>query len=334
MRKLFKKSLLCLVLSGVLIASMTGCSKKEEVTVDSLFTKAQETSKNTKSVDMTIGLDVDGDFSFGEETSMNIKLKADINSKAEDKKGAYVDGTVNMDMFGMSQEVPVKSYADLSEDGKVISYTYDKDTDSWEKSEDDSTNDMTASLSKMKDLDYSSVYKSLTLAKETETYNNVEAYHVSGDIKGTDLDSVISKLDDSMKESLKDVDLSSIVIGADFYFSTKDSSMIGASFDLAKTDFGKLTSELDKKAEGGTAKGDTVGDDIAREDSTGEPSTTEEPSITEEPATSEEPSSENNGVSFKTCKVEVKINSFDKYTFKVPDEVLNAVNKDEVSEDK
>lgn len=320
MRKLFKKSLLCLALSGVLIASMTGCSKKEEVTVDSLFTKAQETSKNAKSVDMTIGLDVDGDFSFGGDTSMNIKLKADLNSKAEDKKGAYVDGTVNMDMFGMSQEVPVKSYTDLSQDGKVISYTYDKDTDSWEKSEDDSTSDMTASLGKMKDLDYSSVYKSLTLAKETETYNNVEAYHVSGEIKGTDLNSVISKLDDSMKEALKDVDLSSIVVGADFYFSTKDSSMVGVSLDLAKTDFGKLTSELDKKAEGGTAKDDKA-EDTAKDDKA------------EDVIATDEPSSENSGVSFKTCKVEIKINSFDNYTFKVPDEVIDAVNKREVNED-
>lgn len=319
MRKLFKKSLLCLALSGVLIASMTGCSKKEEVTVDSLFTKAQETSKNAKSVDMTIGLDVDGAFSFGGETSMNVKLKADLNSKAEDKKGAYVDGTVNMDMFGMSQEVPVKSYTDLSQDGKVISYTYDKDTDSWEKFEDDSTSDMTASLGKMKDLDYSSVYKSLTLAKETETYNNVEAYHVSGEIKGTDLDSVLSKLDDSMKEALKDVDLSSIVVGADFYFSTKDSSMVGVSLDLAKTDFGKLTSELDKKAED-TAKDDKA-EDTAKDDKA------------EDVIATDEPSSENNGVSFKTCKVEIKINSFDNYTFKVPDEVIDAVNKREVNED-
>ena len=320
MRKLFKKSLLCLALSGVLITSMTGCSKKEEVTVDSLFTKSQEASKNAKSVDMTIGLDVDGAFSFGGETSMNVKLKADLNSKAEDKKGAYVDGTVNMDMFGMSQEVPVKSYTDLSQDGKVISYTYDKDTDSWEKFEDDSTSDMTASLGKMKDLDYSSVYKSLTLAKETETYNNVEAYHVSGEIKGTDLDSVISKLDDSMKEALKDVDLSSIVIGADFYFSTKDSSMVGVSLDLAKTDFGKLTSELDKKAEGGTAKDDKA-EDTAKDDKA------------EDVIATDEPSSENSGVSFKTCKVEIKINSFDNYTFKVPDEVIDAVNKREVNED-
>ena len=269
---------------------------------------------------MTIGLDVDGAFSFGGETSMNVKLKADLNSKAEDKKGAYVDGTVNMDMFGMSQEVPVKSYTDLSQDGKVISYTYDKDTDSWEKFEDDSTSDMTASLGKMKDLDYSSVYKSLTLAKETETYNNVEAYHVSGEIKGTDLDSVISKLDDSMKEALKDVDLSSIVIGADFYFSTKDSSMVGVSLDLAKTDFGKLTSELDKKAEGGTAKDDKA-EDTAKDDKA------------EDVIATDEPSSENSGVSFKTCKVEIKINSFDNYTFKVPDEVINAVNKREVNED-
>lgn len=303
MRKLFKKSLVCLALSGVLVTSMTGCGKKEEVTVDSLFTKAQETSKTAKSIDMTIGLDVDGDLSFGGETSMNIKLKADINSKAEVKKGAYVDGTVNMDMFGMSQEVPVKGYTDFS-GNTVIDYVYDKDTDSWEKSEDDSANDMLASLDDMKDLDFSSIYKSLTLAKETGTYNSVQVYHVSGDIKGTDLSSIISKLDDSVKEKLKDVDLSSIVVGTDFYFSTKDSSMVGVSFDLSKTDFNKLTSELYK-----------VEADITNTD---EQSTTEEPTA----------SSESGGTSFKTCKVEIKINSFDKYTFKVPDEVLNAVKED------
>lgn len=303
MRKLFKKSLVCLALSGVLVASMTGCGKKEEVTVDSLFTKAQETSKTAKSIDMTIGLDVDGDLAFGKDTSMNIKLKADINSKAEVKKGAYVDGTVNMDMFGMSQEVPVKGYTDFSGD-TVISYVYDKDTDSWEKSEDDSANDMLTSLGDMKDLDFSSVYKSLTLAKEIGTYNDVQVYHVSGDIKGTDLSSIISKLDDSVKEKLKDVDLSSIVVGTDFYFSTKDSSMVGVSFDLSKTDFSKLTSELYK-----------VEDDITN---------TDETSTTEEPATTPE----SNGTSFKTCKVEIKVNSFDKYTFKVPDEVLNAVKED------
>ena len=152
-----KKRLLTLSLASLLvISSLTGCGG-QKVTAQSLLDGAYGNEK-IKSVDMDIALNVDADVDTSnflgetdtesvdeidpnmqvyptESTPMNFKIALDANAKANEKV-AYIDGNVDLNLFGFSQKIPTKSYSDL--DNNVI-YTYNENSDSWTKTENKSS---------------------------------------------------------------------------------------------------------------------------------------------------------------------------------------------------
>ncbi len=196
MRK--KRGLVSVVLATVMIVGgLTGCVT-EKVTAESLVSNAFG-SEEVKSLDadVTLNLDMDVDASelTGSDTTMNIAIGLDCNVKSTEDV-AYTDGKATVSFFGTKTKADVKTYADIKEG---IAYNYDEDSDSWVKSDLDSSSFDFSSVSNKIDTD---VFENLELA---ETKSKDEDYTVTGtisskklqDLLGEDLSDFISGVDTS-----------------------------------------------------------------------------------------------------------------------------------------
>lgn len=188
MRK--KRGLVSVVLATVMIVGgLTGCVA-EKVTAESLVSNAFG-SEEVKSLDadVTLNLDMDVDVSelTGSDTTMNIAIGLDCNVKSTEDV-AYTDGKATISFFGTKTKADVKTYADIKEG---VVYNYDEDSDSWVKSDLDSSSFDFSSVSNKIDTD---VFENLELA---ETKSKDEDYTVTGTISS-------KKLQDLLGEDLSD----------------------------------------------------------------------------------------------------------------------------------
>lgn len=188
MRK--KRGLVSVVLATVMIVGgLTGCVA-EKVTAESLVSNAFG-SEEVKSLDadVTLNLDMDVDASelTGSDTIMNIAIGLDCNVKSTEDV-AYTDGKATISFFGTKTKADVKTYADIKEG---VVYNYDEDSDSWVKSDLDSSSFDFSSVSNKIDTD---VFENLELA---ETKSKDEDYTVTGTISS-------KKLQDLLGEDLSD----------------------------------------------------------------------------------------------------------------------------------
>lgn len=188
MRK--KRGLVSVVLATVMIVGgLTGCGT-EKVTAESLVSNAFG-SEEVKSLDadVTLNLDMDVDASelTGSDTTMNIAIGLDCNVKSTEDV-AYTDGKATISFFGTKTKADVKTYADIKEG---VVYNYDEDSDSWVKSDLDSSSFDFSSVSNKIDTD---VFENLELA---ETKSKDEDYTVTGTISS-------KKLQDLLGEDLSD----------------------------------------------------------------------------------------------------------------------------------
>lgn len=185
-----KRGLVSVVLAiVVIVGGLTGCVA-EKVTAESLVSNAFG-SEEVKSLDadVTLNLDMDVDASelTGSDTTMNIAIGLDCNVKSTEDV-AYTDGKATISFFGTKTKADVKTYADIKEG---VVYNYDEDSDSWVKSDLDSSSFDFSSVSNKIDTD---VFENLELA---ETKSKDEDYTVTGTISS-------KKLQDLLGEDLSD----------------------------------------------------------------------------------------------------------------------------------
>lgn len=185
-----KRGLVSVVLATVMIVGgLTGCGT-EKVTAESLVSNVFD-SDGVKSLDadVTLNLDMNVDASelTGSDTTMNIAIGLDCNVKSTEDV-AYTDGKATVSFFGTKTKVDVKTYADIKEG---VAYNYDEDSDSWTKSDLDSSSFDFSSVSNKID---TSVFENLELA---ETKSKDEDYTVTGTIS-------FKKLQDLLGEDLSD----------------------------------------------------------------------------------------------------------------------------------
>lgn len=188
MRK--KRGLVSVVLATVMIVGgLTGCVT-EKVTAESLVSNAFG-SEEVKSLDadviLNLDMDVDASELTGSDTIMNIAIGLDCNVKSTEDV-AYTDGKATISFFGTKTKADVKTYADIKEG---VVYNYDEDSDSWVKSDLDSSSFDFSSVSNKIDTD---VFENLELA---ETKSKDEDYTVTGTISS-------KKLQDLLGEDLSD----------------------------------------------------------------------------------------------------------------------------------
>lgn len=237
-----RKSVVLAALLIVLCMIATGCSQK--VTVKSLFENANKNSKKMDSVDMDIIMDMECKIeAAGASTTMGMNF--DINAKSENEKGVYIDGEASINMMGSDMSVPVKAYTVMGKDENTV-YTYDPTTEKWLYDTTDAQN-MNMNIAAE---DYSKMYEQLTLAEETEEYNKKECYKVSGEIKGSDISSVMEKLETEFKDTGIDADaMEELTLKADFYFDKEKKDLVGVKFDFSDSDWDKILKSASSELE-------------------------------------------------------------------------------------
>lgn len=203
MRKVVKKGLLCLMLSGVLTFSVAGCGKStdsEQVTeqvvdskIETLFTDSNKIYKDISSISLSLDIK-------SENGNVNLNLKSDNN-------GVYREGTVN--------DKVVKIYNDLE---NKVNYSYNSDKDTWFLSE----NSFKFDIKSIGSLDFSSMYDKLTI-KEGK-FNKEDVYLVCGAFTGYDLDVISSQVDVKLSDYLVSKDE---VVNVDLFFRKEDSRLLG-----------------------------------------------------------------------------------------------------------
>lgn len=181
-----KRGLVSVVLATVMIVGgLTGCGT-EKVTAESLVSNAFG-SDEVKSLDadVTLNLDMDVDASelTGSDTTMNIAIGLDCNVKSTEDV-AYTDGKATISFFGTKTKADVKTYANIKEG---VVYNYDEDSDSWVKSDLDSSSFDFSSVSNKIDTD---VFENLELA---ETKSKDEDYTVTGTISSKKLQDLLGE---------------------------------------------------------------------------------------------------------------------------------------------
>lgn len=233
--KRWKRMTLGALLAAVCILAM-GCGK--EVTVKSLFQDANKNTKDAKSIDMDVLLDLECKME-AENAATSMEFHFDVNAKMEVEKGLYMDGDAEIDLFGTNMTVPVKSYTVLDEEKSTV-YTYDPNTDSWSYAEKDAEeNDFAEDVV---GYDFSKIYDELTLADELEDYHDKKCYRVSGKVKGAELSDLIENIEEELQQNQLDEDaLEYLTAEITFYFDQKTKDLSGMYLDFSDSDWEKLS---------------------------------------------------------------------------------------------
>lgn len=224
-----KKRTVVLALIAVMLAgSFAGCGK-EKVTAESLLAGAYG-GDNVESMDADLVMNVDADINISDlfsdsadqstetensETTMNFKVALDCNIKATEKI-AYANGNATVDVLGMSQKVPVKSYVDS--DNKV-SYTYNEDYDLWTKSDLDSDESLGSFAEGKIDKD---IFTDLKLA---DTKEEDSEYVVTGKVTMDNLKKLYGDSFNDLSENTEDIDLSTLKFDVTMKFDKKSKMM-------------------------------------------------------------------------------------------------------------
>lgn len=224
-----KKRTVVLTLMAVMLAgSFAGCGK-EKVTAESLLAGAYG-GDNVESMDADLVMNVDADIDISDlfsdsadqstetensETTMNFKVALDCNIKATEKI-AYANGNATVDVLGMSQKVPVKSYVDS--DNKV-SYTYNEDYDLWTKSDLDSDESLGSFAEGKIDKD---IFTDLKLA---DTKEEDSEYVVTGKVTMDNLKKLYGDSFNDLSENTEDIDLSTLKFDVTMKFDKKSKMM-------------------------------------------------------------------------------------------------------------
>lgn len=224
-----KKRTVVLALMAVMLAgSLAGCGK-EKVTAESLLAGAYG-GDNVESMDADLVMNVDADIDISDlfsdsadqstetensETTMNFKVALDCNIKATEKI-AYANGNATVDVLGMSQKVPVKSYVDS--DNKV-SYTYNEDYDLWTKSDLDSDESLGSFAEGKIDKD---IFTDLKLA---DTKEEDSEYVVTGKVTMDNLKKLYGDSFNDLSENTEDIDLSTLKFDVTMKFDKKSKMM-------------------------------------------------------------------------------------------------------------
>jgi hypothetical protein len=255
--RVIAKLLVAIITLMMVAFTFSGCAKK--VTIESLFKDSKKAYDNVTSLEATIEINVDGSL-YAQETTMKAMLLSTLSAMVEKEKGFYVNGEFNYEALGMMRDDRLEIYSSLDKKNPAT-YTYNPFDKSWTKNSTDYSEDLDMdALTKLEKPAFEKAYKKLSLADGTRTFHGKKTYCVFGDITGVDLQPILDQaqknLENSTASSLDTTDmldslgldedmLKALVISVEFYFTKKDSRLMGVKLDFGKTDFGKLIPNTD-----------------------------------------------------------------------------------------
>lgn len=174
-----KKGFIPVILATIMvIGSLTGCGA-EKVTAENLLSNAfgsDEVTSLDANVVFDLDMDVDASSLMGSDsdadTTMNFAVNLDCDVQST-KNVAHTEGKATVAFFGTKTKVDIESYTDIENE---TAYTYDKDSDSWVKSDLDSSS---FGFNNLSDKFNADLFDNLTLA---ERKSKNDDYVVTGTI--------------------------------------------------------------------------------------------------------------------------------------------------------
>ena len=219
-----KKGFIPVILATIMvIGSLTGCGA-EKVTVESLLSNAFG-SKEVASLDANVVFDLDMDVDASSlmgsdsdaDTTMNFAVSLDCDVQST-KDVAHTEGKATVAFFGTKTKVDIESYTDIE---NKTAYTYDKDSDSWVKSDLDSSS---FGFNNLSDKFSADLFDNLTLA---ERKSKDDDYTVTGTIAYKNIKDFVGEELENLSDSTgtDDLDLDKLSFDVTMNFD-KDSKLV------------------------------------------------------------------------------------------------------------
>lgn len=219
-----KKGFITTILATVMVlGSLTGCGA-EKVTAESLLSNAfgsEEVASLDANVVFDFDMDADASSLMGSnsdtDTTMNFAVSLDCDVQST-KDVAHTDGKATVAVFGTKTKVDIESYTDIK---NKTAYTYNKDSDSWVKSDLDSSS---FGFNNLSDKLSSDLFDNLTLA---ERKSKDDDYVVTGIIAYKNIKDFVGEELENLSESTgtDDLDLDKLSFDVTMNFD-KDSKLV------------------------------------------------------------------------------------------------------------
>lgn len=219
-----KKGFIPVILATIMvIGSLAGCGA-EKVTAENLLSNAfgsDEVTSLDANVVFDLDMDVDASSLMGSDsdadTTMNFAVNLDCDVQST-KDVAHTEGKATVAFFGTKTKVDIESYTDIENE---TAYTYDKDSDSWVKSDLDSSS---FGFNNLSDKFSADLFDNLTLA---ERKSKNDDYVVTGTIAYKNIKDFVSEELENLSESTgtDDLDLDKLSFDITMNFD-KDSKLV------------------------------------------------------------------------------------------------------------
>lgn len=219
-----KKGFIPVILATIMvIGSLTGCGA-EKVTAENLLSNAfgsDEVTSLDANVVFDLDMDVDASSLMGSDsdadTTMNFAVNLDCDVQST-KNVAHTEGKATVAVFGTKTKVDIESYTDIENE---TAYTYDKDSDSWVKSDLDSSS---FGFNNLSDKFSADLFDNLTLA---ERKSKNDDYVVTGTIAYKNIKDFVGEELENLSDSTgtDDLDLDKLSFDVTMNFD-KDSKLV------------------------------------------------------------------------------------------------------------
>ena len=219
-----KKGFITIILATIMVlGSLTGCGA-EKVTAENLLSNAfglDEVASLDANVVFDLDMDVDASSLIGSDsdtdTTMNLAVSLDCDVQST-KDVAHTDGKATVAFFGTKTKVDIESYTDIENE---TAYTYDKDSDSWVKSDLDSSS---FGFNNLSDKFSADLFDNLTLA---ERKSKNDDYVVTGTIAYKSIKDFVGEELENLSDSTgtDDLDLDKLSFDVTMNFD-KDSKLV------------------------------------------------------------------------------------------------------------
>ena len=168
------RSMILMVILGVTCLSAAGCGK---MTQEKLLEKMDEAAAGNPYTYSEMDVSLTSSYKMdvmGMNMSMDLEMSMDGKAWANvDPYASYSEISMYMNMMDQEVDANIKSYGEVTEDGKVATYTYTDLTDEWAFSDVMTLEDYTEML-KVAEKPMSERFSSITMEEEKSELNGKE----------------------------------------------------------------------------------------------------------------------------------------------------------------
>ena len=202
------KKIIALALTVVMVLGlMAGCQKPMDAAT--LAQKMDEAAKGITAMAGSMGMELDLSMGMtGMTIDMGMDLDAEMNCRM-DMSAGYIKVQMDVEAMGESEVTEMETYI-TTEDGKIVTYTYEDTMGMWMKTEQD--DEMVHSLQEDMlglEIKFSDIAEEdLLLAEEQETVDGKSCYVLTMELDGAYFERVMSAFMTALGGEMEEVDLS------------------------------------------------------------------------------------------------------------------------------